>query len=166
MSKVIITEEENRAVLTAKKKNKNKQIDKRLEVIKMRYEGKTKREISDITGYSAAWISELCKTFKSEGIDEYISLKYKANNRSLTMQEENEILNRFKNEAEKGRIVSAWEMKKAFDEKLGKDTGRGYIYMLLKRHGWRKVMPRSKHPNKASDEVIEASKKLTLNLRK
>ena len=42
-----------------------------------------------------------------------------------------------------------------------KDTGRGYIYMLLKRKGYRKVMPRSKHPKKAKEEAIEASKKLT-----
>jgi hypothetical protein len=33
----------------------------------------------------------------------------------------------------------------------------------LKRHGWRKVKPRPRHPGKASDEVIEASKKLTKN---
>ena len=48
----------------------------------------------------------------------------------------------------------------AFDEARGKDTGSGYIYMLLKRHGWRKVMPRSKHPKAASEEACEASKKL------
>ncbi|MDE7249890.1 MAG: winged helix-turn-helix domain-containing protein, partial [Lachnospiraceae bacterium] len=33
------------------------------------------------------------------------------------------------------------------------------IYCVLKRHGWRKVMPRSRHPKKASEEVIETSKK-------
>ena len=32
--------------------------------------------------------------------------------------------------------------------------------MLLERHNWRKVMPRSRHPKKASDEAIEASKKI------
>lgn len=31
---------------------------------------------------------------------------------------------------------------------------------MLERHGWRKVMPRSKHPQKASEEAIEASKKI------
>ena len=60
-----------------------------------------------------------------------------------------------------GHIVTAQDIKKVFDERIGKDTGRGYIYMLLKRHGWRKVMPRAKHPKKADEEVIQASKKLT-----
>jgi hypothetical protein len=78
----------------------------------------------------------------------------------MTESEEKEILKSFKNNAEKGRVIIARDIKKAFDEKLGRDTGRGYIYMLLKRHNWRKVMPRSKHPNKATDEAIEASKKL------
>ena len=34
------------------------------------------------------------------------------------------------------------------------------IYSVLHRHGWRKIMPRSRHPKKASEEAIEASKKL------
>ncbi|MCI8758540.1 MAG: winged helix-turn-helix domain-containing protein [Oscillospiraceae bacterium] len=39
------------------------------------------------------------------------------------------------------------------------------IYCVLHRHGWRKVMPRSKHPKKASEDEIAASKKLTLPSR-
>ncbi|MBR4040361.1 MAG: winged helix-turn-helix domain-containing protein [Clostridia bacterium] len=34
------------------------------------------------------------------------------------------------------------------------------IYYVLHRHGWRKIMPRSRHPKKASEEAIEASKNL------
>lgn len=37
------------------------------------------------------------------------------------------------------------------------------IYILLERHGWRLVVPGGKRPKKASDEDIEASKKLTLD---
>ena len=78
----------------------------------------------------------------------------------MSEKEENEILRSFENDAEKGTVVIARDIKRVFDEKLGRDTGRGYIYMLLKRHNWRKVMPRSKHPKKATPEAIEASKKL------
>ena len=79
----------------------------------------------------------------------------------MSDDEEREILDKFRKEAEQGKVVTAWEIKKAFDEVRGKDTGRGYIYMLLERHKWRMVVPRGKHPMKASDEDIEASKKLT-----
>ena len=53
-------------------------------------------------------------------------------------------------------------VKNAYEEKVGHSIGKGQIYKVLNRHGWRKVLPRSKHPNKASDEAIEASKKLTV----
>ena len=32
---------------------------------------------------------------------------------------------------------------------------------VLHRQGWRKIMPRSRHPKKADEEVIATSKKLT-----
>jgi transposase len=79
----------------------------------------------------------------------------------LSYAEEAAILKEFDEKVAEGRVVTVSEIKKAFDEKRGKDTGRGYIYMLLKRHEYRMVMPRSKHPKKASDEEIESSKKLT-----
>jgi transposase len=77
----------------------------------------------------------------------------------MSYEEEQEILDQFAGKAEKGQIITVKEIKAAFDEKIGKDTGRGYIYMLLERHGWRKLKPRSQHPQKASDEEIAASKK-------
>ena len=80
----------------------------------------------------------------------------------MSEAEEEEILSGFKAKAEAGQVFIAKDIKEAFDKKLGRDTGRGYIYMLLERHGWRKVMPRSKHPKKASKEAIEASKKLSV----
>ena len=83
------------------------------------------------------------------------------NHRSLSEEEEKEILSQFEKMAEEGHIVTAQDIEKELDKRIGKDTGRGYIYMLLKRHGWRKVMPRAKHPRKADEEAIQASKKLT-----
>ena len=84
----------------------------------------------------------------------------------MSYKEEQEILDRFSEAAKAGHILTVKEMKAAFDEKLGRDTGRGYIYMVLDRHGWRKLKPRSKHPKKASDEEIAASKKLKPSWKK
>ena len=79
----------------------------------------------------------------------------------MTDAQEREILDEFEKKAQEGQIITAQEIKAAFDKVRGKDTGRGYIYMLLERHGWRKVMPRSRHPKAASEEACEASKKLS-----
>ncbi len=45
---------------------------------------------------------------------------------------------------------------------VGHSVGSGQIYYVLERHGWRKIMPRSKHPKKANEGAIEASKKLNI----
>jgi hypothetical protein len=80
----------------------------------------------------------------------------------MSNAQEEAILKEFNETAQLGRIITPSEIKKRYDEVLGRETKPTFIYAVLKRHGWRKVMPRSKHPNKASDEVIEASKKLTV----
>ena len=62
--------------------------------------------------------------------------------------------------AEAGQQITVQEIKEKFNKECGKDTGNGYVYSVLKRHGWRKVMPRSKHPKAANEEACNASKKL------
>jgi transposase len=148
-------------ILEEIKKNKLKRVDKRLQVIKLHLEGNKQQEIADKLGYSREWVNRLIKEYRKKGLEEYARHNYGGNHRSMSVEEEAEILKQFEEEAEKGTLVIANSIKKAFDEKLGKDTGRGYIYMLLKRHKMRKVMPRSSHPKKAADEVVYASKKLT-----
>ncbi len=159
----MITEEEYNLVKETERNNKLKRVDKRLQVIIVRYEGLSDVEIGEKLGYNRKRVSQLCAQFKSVGLDEYARHKYGGNHRAMNIAEEDELLDEFRNKAETGEVVTAQEIKVAFDKKRGKDTGRGYIYMLLERHGWRKVMPRSKHPKKASEEAIEASKKLTLD---
>jgi len=144
------------------KKNKHKRVEKRLSVIKLRYEGLTDAEIAEKTGYHAKHVSQLCAEFCKVGAEQYATWKYGGNHRSLPEEAETELLDEFRERAEAGQVVSVQEIKAAFDEKRGSESGSGYIYMVLKRHKWRKVMPRSKHPNKASDEEIESSKKLTI----
>lgn len=84
----------------------------------------------------------------------------------MSFEEEEAFLKQFEEKAEKGQIITAKEIEKAYIEKVGHSIGSGQIYYLLKRHGFRKIMPRSKHPKKATEEAIEASKKLTQKQKK
>lgn len=77
----------------------------------------------------------------------------------MSFEAEGEFLAEYKAMAEKGQIVEVSAIKAAYEAKVGHTIGGGQIYYVLHRHGWRKVMPRSKHPKKASNEAIEASKK-------
>lgn len=160
MKRFQISKEEYEQIKKAEKATKDKNVSRRLRVLMMRYEGKTTSEIAEASGMSRVNVSVICRRYREEGLEEFERNKYTSHRRALTEEQEEEILARFERAAEAGQEVTAREIKAAFDEVRGKDTGRGYIYMLLKRHGWRKVMPRSKHPKAASEEACEASKKL------
>jgi len=58
-------------------------------------------------------------------------------------------------------MLDIHEMRDAYEKKVGHSIGCAQVYRVLHRHGWRKVLPRSKHPEKACEQVIEVSKKLT-----
>ena len=155
-----ISQEEYQRIEAAEKQCKDKRNSKKLCILMSRISGNTIAETAKHMMCSESKVKRVTAEYLNHGLEELMKNKYKANNRSLSEEEENEILSRFEKMAEAGQVVTAQEIKKAFDERRGKDTGRGYIYMLLKRHGWRRIMPRSKHPKKASAEAIEASKKL------
>lgn len=158
----MISTEEYQAVLSAMKQNKDKQVERRLKVIKLRYEGLSDKEIAEITEYHPKRIGQICKQFKDQGLPEFARKKYGGNHRALSYEEEEEIIRQVEEKAEAGQVVTANELKAAFDERRGKDTGRGYIYMLLARHNYRTVMPRPRHPKVAAEEEIDSSKKLTI----
>jgi transposase len=160
LEKMLINNPEYQKIKALISANRLKRVDRRLQVIKLHLEGKKQQEIADKLGYSREWVCRLLKEYREKGLAEYARHKYGGNNRAMSIEEEAEILDQFEEESQSGKLVVAKTIKKAFDKKRGKDTGRGYIYMLLKRHKARKVMPRSAHPKKASDEDIEASKKL------
>ena len=161
-----ITEEEYEAIKKAEKATTNKRVSQRLKVLMLRYEGKSNPEISEKLDLSTDRISHLISEFKRNGLEEYIRNKYEGNHRNMSYEEEEQILKQFEAKAAAGQVITVKEIKAALDKKLGRDTGRGYIYMLLARHGWRKIKPRPKHPQGASDEEIAASKKLKLNWKK
>ena len=86
---------------------------------------------------------------------------YGGNRRNMSFEEEEALLEPFLQKAEAGQVVEVSEIEAAYREAVGHSIGTSQIYYVLHRHGWRKVMPRSKHPKKAGEEVIETSKKLT-----
>lgn len=145
----------------AKKKNKNKNVDKRLTALLMRAEGKSREETAKVTGYKTVSITSLTAKYMQSGINAIVENHHDSNHRNMDYEKEEELLEQFSKAAENGQVVEVSMIKEAYDKIVGHESGSGQIYKVLNRHGWRKVMPRSKHPNKASDEAIEASKKLT-----
>ena len=167
MKRFQMSKEEYEAIKAAEKATEDKNVSKRLRVLMLRYEGYSVIEVAKIMGINRSTFYLLYKRYKEEGLERFAQNNYKGgNHQALTDAQEQEILDEFEKKAQEGQIITAQEIKAAFDKVRGKDTGRGYIYMLLERHGWRKVMPRSRHPKAASEEACEASKKLSKVWRK
>jgi transposase len=147
-----------------KKKIKILSIYKKIEILDYAAKEYTNSEISNLTGYTIRRISALINEYLQNGISYFLEEHRKGGNRRrLTNEQESSLLEKFREKAEKGQVVNLIKLKEEYDKVCGKETANSTFYDFLKRMGWRRVMPRGVHPKKASDEVIEASKKLTLN---
>ena len=50
-------------------------------------------------------------------------------------------------------------IKAAYEQALGRKVPKSTVYRMLARHGWRKVVPRPRHPK--SDAATQAAFKKT-----
>ncbi len=161
MPKTYIISAENAAEIEKVRKTiSDKKVDRRLQAVQLRGEGMTNHEIADKLDTSAKMVSHWISTYINGG------------NKCAAAQKAHRKSQKFKHRRRKrtSRIlcqtstsrsnVDLNELKAKYIEKVGHSIGGSQIYRMLKRHGWRKIMPRSKHPKKANDEAIEASKKL------
>lgn len=146
----------------ARKNTTNKNEDIRFKTIILKLEGMNIKEIAQKLDIGESTVYEWIRKYKKGAIDALKNKKRLGNHRNLSHEEERELLRAFEERAQKGQIVTAKEIEKAYIEKVGHSIGSGQIYYVLKRHGFRKIMPRSKHPKKANEEAIDASKKLTV----
>lgn len=161
-----ISEKQAEEIAVMRKTITDKRIDKRLMAVQLRGSGMRNPEIAEKLDTSPKVISHWVSAFYKGGIEALMSGKFGGNHRNLSFEAEAQILSEFEVRAAKGQLIETDEIKQAYVNIVGHSIGGSQIYRVLHRHSWRKVMPRSKHPNKASDEAIEASKKLTSEFEK
>jgi transposase len=166
-NRLLIGNEQVKEIEAARKENQNKNVDSRLRVLLLHAKGNGRAEIAKQTEYSVTYISKIVAKYTDNGIEAIVGNHYQGNHRNMSIEDEKALIDSFKKKAEKGQIVEVSEIKAAYEEAIGRslDKSRGQIYNVLHRQDWRKVMPRSKHPNKASEEEIDSSKKLTLSFK-
>ena len=160
-SRYKFSEEEIKEIEWARKVNKDKRAEARLKVLELRAKGASANEVAAATGFHAGSVTRLVAKYRDHGIEAIAGNHYGGNHRNMSMAEEAAILAPFKERAEKGELVEISEIAKAYQQAVSHPMSNAQIYRVLHRHGWRKVMPRSRHPKKASEEEIAASKKLT-----
>lgn len=163
---VKISEAEYERIKAASKANRNKRVAKRLEVLELRYARKSNAEIAEKTGFNKQYVTTLIQTYKRQGLEEYIRIKQTSHRRNMSEEEEAKVLAQCEEEADAGKVLTAETVRKKLEEKLGRETSTNYVYRVMQRNGWRKVMPRSRHPKAASQEEQDSSKKLKLSTPK
>ena len=76
----------------------------------------------------------------------------------LSPEEEVRFLEDFREQAQRGELVTVAPLVSALEEKLGREVSDINIYNMLKRNNWRKLMPDTRHP-KNDPATGEAFKK-------
>lgn len=154
------TDEDRAIIAAARKANKDKRAEKRLYALELRASGKSIAEAAKIAGFNSAHITRLTAKYQKGVIEAISGNHYGGNRRNMSIEDEAALLEPYRKRAEEGQVVELSEIEAAYEKAVGHTIGKGQIYRVLRRQGWRKVMPRSKHPKKADEKAIEASKKL------
>ena len=78
----------------------------------------------------------------------------------MGLQEEQQLLQTWEATAQEGGVLVAKQLRKAVEDKVGHPVSDDYLWDMLRRHGWKKKVPRPEHP-KAGEvkEKREAFKK-------
>ena len=149
-----VSVEEAEQIKAKRREIKDKRVDKRLYAVQLRGEGYKNSEISKKLDTSPKVVSRWVVAFHAGGIEALLPGKFGGNHRNATDEEELAFMEQFETAAKNGQIISVSEIAEAYDKTFGKPhVSHSTVYYLLHKLGWRKVMPRSKHPNKASDEA-------------
>ena len=106
-----IDEEQVSELERARKKNKDKNVEKRLKALLLHAEGKKREQIAEQMGFVKSYISELVSKYSNKGIGAVVENHYPGNHRNLSFTEEAALLEPFKSAAEAGQIVEVSAIK-------------------------------------------------------
>jgi transposase len=77
---------------------------------------------------------------------------------NLTVEQEKALLLPFLQQAETGGVLVVAPVQAAYEAAVGRSVHHSVVYRALHRQGWRKIVPRPRHP-KGDETVREAFKK-------
>ncbi len=102
--KYSFSQEDYAQIKAERKKNQDKKIDKRLEVLELRCEGMSQQAIAEATGFHRSHINNLIRKYFEEGIASVAEKHYGGNHRNLHYEEEAAFLKEYQEKAESGQM--------------------------------------------------------------
>ncbi len=121
-------------------------------------------EIARDTGVSVTTVRRVISSYNRLGLAA-IETPGKGGRRHeyMSLEQERRFLQPFFARAAHGEIATAEEIQRAFEAEIKQEVHITSIYRLLDRHGWRKLVPRPRHPKANAEE--QAAFKKTLRRR-
>ena len=121
--------------------------------------GSSAAAIAQLLGWSTATVHVLHSRWAKHG-DAVFDVHARGGRRHqhLSAEQEAEVLAPFVDRAQAGGMLKVAEIQQAYEQRAGVAVAPSTIYRLLDRHGWRKVVPRPRHP-KANVAAQAAFKK-------
>ena len=121
--------------------------------------GSTAAEIAQLLGWSTATVHVIHSRWSKEG-EALFDLRGRGGRRHqhLSADAEADLLAPFAEQARAGGLLHVSEIKHALEQQVGTSVAASTVYRMLDRHGWRKVVPRPRHP-KADMQAQDAFKK-------
>lgn len=122
--------------------------------------GSSAAEIAQLLGWSRATVHVLHSRWAKEG-EAIFELRRRGgrHHQHLTPEQEAQLLAPFVERAAAGGLLGVAEIQRAYRERCGRAVARSTVYRLLERHGWRKIVPRPRHPK--ADVAAQAAFKKT-----
>ena len=116
-------------------------------------------QVADYTAVAKGTIYQWIFQYNHEGPESF-QLKGRGGRRFglMSFNEESQFLESLRAEAERGEVVGAFCLREKLEEKLGHKVSKDYLYDLLHRHSWRKVVPRPRHPDADAEKQDEFKK--------
>lgn len=118
----------------------------------------TAKRIGEITLFSERRVWAILASYRKEGLEGLKDSRGGRYRQYLSLDEEVKFLEQFEEKSKSGALVVIGPIKKAYEEKIGKEVAESTIYRLLDRHEFRKIVPYKRH-KKANKEKQEAFKK-------
>ena len=160
VKKAEFTDIEREEILTALKQQHPPHVYKRLMALKLKAVDGLRSDVAgSYIGLHKSSVNLIVKRYQEQGLQAIVEKRHNHGNRYMTFDQETAFLEQYMERGRAGQVIEVTEIYLAYQTAVGHPVTRNAIYYLLHKHGWRKIMPRSSHPKKASEEAIEAYKK-------
>jgi transposase len=105
--------------------------------------------ISPLVGLSHPSIYKIVEGYNKNGPSS-VAYKPRGGRRRalLSIEEEQEVLLTVEQDAAKGLIKTAADIRKIVERKVGKPVSDDFLWDMFNRNGWKKKIPRPHHPKK------------------